>query len=67
LRPSTRRCTCAGSQQLAWLHAAQRAYDDFPRIAGLLGSEHWIPIDAMAKIALDAGRRDIALRSMRRS
>jgi hypothetical protein len=48
-------------QQIAWLHVAQRRFDEFPRIAALLGSEHWMPIDAMARTAIDAGRRDVAL------
>lgn len=52
-------------QQIAWLHVAQCAFDAFPRIAALLGSEHWMPIDAMARTAIDAGRRDIALEVFR--
>ncbi len=52
-------------QRIAWLHVAQRAIDEFPRIAALLGSEHWMPIDAMARTAIDAGRRDIALEVFR--
>lgn len=52
-------------QQIAWLHVAGRACDEFPRIAGFLGSEHWMPIDAMARAAVDAGRRDIALEVFR--
>lgn len=54
-------------QQIAWLHVAQCAFDVFPRIAAFLGSEHWVPIDAMARTAIDAGRRDIALEVFRAS
>lgn len=42
-------------QQIAWLHIATRGYAEFPRIAASLGSEHWMPIDAMARAAVDAG------------
>ncbi len=52
-------------QQLAWLHVAQRTCEQFPRIAVVLGSEHWMPIDAMAHAALDAGHRDIAVEVFR--
>ena len=51
----------AARQQLAWLHVATRGYEQFPRIAASLGSEHWMPIDAMARTALDAGMRHIAI------
>ncbi len=48
-------------QQIAWLHVAQRTYPWFPGIARSLGSEHWMPIDAMARAALGAGRPEIAV------
>ncbi|MBW3605780.1 MAG: hypothetical protein KY460_12910 [Actinobacteria bacterium] len=48
-------------QQLAWLHIATRKFDRFVETATLLGSDHWRPVDAMARAALDAGDRDLAV------
>lgn len=48
-------------QQVAWLHVSQRRYDEFPRVATLLGSEHWEPIDAMARAAITGEWREIAV------
>lgn len=48
-------------QQLAWLFVATRSYRRFSETAAMLGSEHWIPIDAMARAALRTGRHDDAV------
>jgi hypothetical protein len=52
-------------QQVAWLHVAHRGYDEFSRVATLLGSEHWMPIDAMARAALAAGRPNLVVEVFR--
>jgi hypothetical protein len=48
-------------EQLAWLHIATGASDRFVETATLLGSSHWRPVDAMARAALEAGDRDLAV------
>jgi hypothetical protein len=48
-------------EHLAWLHIATKAFDRFVETATLLGSGFWRPVEAMARAALDAGDRDLAV------
>jgi hypothetical protein len=48
-------------QQVAWLHAAHRRWDRYPDAAARLGSDHWMPIVALAQAALARRRTDIAV------
>ncbi len=46
---------------VAYLHAATGRLDRLVAAAERLGSDQWMPIVALAKTALAAGRRDLAL------
>lgn len=48
-------------QQLAWLAVAGARFDRYIEVAERLGSDHWMPILAMAESALGAGRHDLAV------
>jgi hypothetical protein len=48
-------------QQLAWLAVAGRGFTRYVEAATRLGSEHWMPIEAMAESALRSGRRELAV------
>jgi len=48
-------------QQLACLAVAGRRFGQYVDAATRLGSEHWMPIEAMAESALRSGRRELAL------
>jgi len=48
-------------QQLAWLAVAGRRFTRYVETATRLGSEHWMPIEAMAESALRSGRRELAI------
>lgn len=48
-------------QQVAWLHAAHRRWDRYPDVARRGGSDHWMPIVALAQAALARRRTDIAV------
>ena len=52
-------------QQLAWLAVAGRRFTRYVEAATRLGSEHWMPIEAMAESALRSGRRELALEVFR--
>jgi hypothetical protein len=47
-------------QARAWLRMGARDFDGFAEVAGNLGSEYWIPIDRMARKAVEDGRPDVA-------
>jgi hypothetical protein len=47
-------------QQLAWLAVAGRPFSSYVEAAARLGSDHWIPIEAMAESALRCGNRELA-------
>ncbi len=46
---------------VAWLHIAGYRYTRYVDAAHRLGSDHWMPIVALAKSALAAGRHDLAV------
>ncbi len=46
---------------VAWLHIAGHRYTAYTDSARRLGSNHWMPIDALAASAMSAGRHDLAL------
>lgn len=48
-------------QQLAWLAVAGRRFTRYVEAAARLGTDHWMPIEAMAESALRSGRREVAL------
>jgi hypothetical protein len=48
-------------QQVAWLHAAHRRWDRYPDTARRIGSDHWMPIVALAQAALARRRTDVAV------
>lgn len=48
-------------QELAWLAVAGRRFSQYVTAATRLGSEHWMPIEAMAESALRSGRRELAI------
>jgi len=52
-------------QQLAWIDVAGRRFDQYVDAATRLGSEHWMPIEAMAESAVRSGRRELALEVFR--
>lgn len=43
------------------MHIAGRRYTCYVDAAGRLGSDHWVPIVALAQSALAAGRRQLAV------
>lgn len=48
-------------QLVAWLHVATRTFDRFVPTAERLGSDWWIPVTAMAGMATDSGRTELAV------
>ncbi len=52
-------------QQLAWLAVAGRRFSRYVEAAARLGSDHWMPIEAMAKSALRSRRRELAVEVFR--
>lgn len=48
-------------QQLAWLAIAGRRFSRYLEAAARLGSDHWMPIEAMAESALRSGHRELAV------
>ena len=48
-------------QQIAWLHIAGHLYTRYTEVAHRLGSDHWMPIVALAESALASGRRELAI------
>ena len=46
---------------VAWLHIAGRRYTHYTDAARRLGSDHWMPIVALAESALSARRHDLAV------
>jgi hypothetical protein len=52
-------------QQVAWLHAAHPRWDRYPDAARRLGSDHWMPIVALAQAALTRRRTDVAVEVFR--
>jgi len=48
-------------QLVAWLHIAGRRYTRYVDAAGRLGSDHWMPIVALAESALAASRHNLAI------
>jgi hypothetical protein len=46
---------------VAWLHLAGQRYALYADAARRLGSEHWIPVVALAESAIAAGQRDLAV------
>jgi hypothetical protein len=49
------------AQHVAWLHVATRSFDGMATVADRLGSDHWMPITAMAERAAESGRVDLAV------
>jgi len=52
-------------QLVAWLHIAGRRYSRYAGAAHRLGSDHWMPIVALAESAADAGRKELAVEVFR--
>lgn len=52
-------------QLVAWLHIAGRRYSRYARAAQRLGSDHWMPIVALAESATTAGRKELAIEVFR--
>ena len=48
-------------QLIAWLHIAGHRYTRYVTAARRIGSDHWIPIVALAESAESAGRTDLAV------
>lgn len=48
-------------EEIAWLHVTKRNLTRYVDIASMLGSDAWAPIEAMARSALRAHRREIAI------
>jgi hypothetical protein len=48
-------------QLIAWLHMAGHRYTQYVSVAQRIGSDHWIPIVALAESAAAAGRTDLAV------
>lgn len=46
---------------IAWCHIAGGNHHRYVEAARHLGTDQWIPIDALARSALDTGRRDLAI------
>lgn len=44
----------------AWLHIAKGELEGFVKTAGELGSDSWVPIERMARAAVERGRPEIA-------
>ena len=52
-------------QLVAWLHIAGRRYSRYAGAARRLGSDHWMPIVALAESAATAGRKELAIEVFR--
>ncbi len=52
-------------QLIAWLHIAGRRYTRYADAARRLGSDHWMPIVALAESGLSVGRHDLAVEVFR--
>jgi len=52
-------------QQLAWLAVGGRRFSRYVEAAARLGSDHWMPIEAMAESALRPGRQELAVEVFR--
>jgi hypothetical protein len=52
-------------QQLAWLVVGGRRFSRYVEAAARLGSDHWMPIEAMAESALRSGRQELAVEVFR--
>ncbi|MGH8990636.1 MAG: hypothetical protein ACRDZ7_03815 [Acidimicrobiia bacterium] len=52
-------------QLVAWAAAAGRRYDRYPDAARRLGSDHWMPVVALAESAAAARRGDLTLEVFR--
>ena len=52
-------------QQLAWLAVGGRRFSRYVEAAARLGSDHWMPIEAMAESALPSGHRELAVEVFR--
>ncbi|MHB1613135.1 MAG: hypothetical protein ACYCXA_08710 [Actinomycetes bacterium] len=52
-------------QQLAWLAVGGRRFSRYVDAAARLGSDHWMPIEAMAESALRSGHRELAVEVFR--
>jgi hypothetical protein len=52
-------------QLVAWLHIAGRRYSRYASAAHRLGSDHWMPIVALAESAAAAGRNELAIEVFR--
>lgn len=50
---------------VAWLHIAGRRYSRYAGAARRLGSDHWMPIVALAESAATAGRKELAIEVFR--
>lgn len=50
---------------VAWLHLAGHRYTRYVEAARRLGSDHWMPIVALAESAMNGQRRDLALEVFR--
>ncbi|MGI8807713.1 MAG: hypothetical protein ACR2KK_07725 [Acidimicrobiales bacterium] len=48
-------------QLIAWLHIAGHRYTRYADAASRLGSDHWMPVVALAESALTASRHDLAV------
>ncbi len=48
-------------QQLAWLAVAGRRFSHYVEVATRLGTDHWMPIEALADSALRSGKKDLAV------
>ena len=52
-------------QLVAWLHIAGRRHSRYAGAAHRLGSDHWMPIVALAESAAAAGRKELAIEVFR--
>ncbi len=52
-------------QQLAWIAVGGRRFSRYVEAAARLGSDHWMPIEAMAESALRSGRQELAVEVFR--
>jgi hypothetical protein len=52
-------------QQLAWFAVASRRFSRYAEVAARLGTDHWMPIEALADSALRSGRKDLAVEIFR--
>lgn len=52
-------------QQLAWLAIGGRRFSLYVEAAARLGSDHWMPSEALAESALRGGRRELTVEVFR--